>query len=90
VTPIRWTRDAADQLEAIVKRIREDNADAARTVAQTVLDHIAILETFPSLGRPGEVEDTRELMAGPYVIVYRLTSGVAEILHIWHGAQDWC
>jgi toxin ParE1/3/4 len=89
VTPIRWTRDAADQLEAIVKRIREDNADAARTVAQTVLDRIAILETFPSIGRPGEVEDTRELIAGPYVIVYRLTSDVVEILHIWHGAQDW-
>jgi plasmid stabilization system protein ParE len=56
VIPIRWTNGAADQLEAIVKRIREDNAEAARTVVQTVLDRIGILETFPSLGRPGEVE----------------------------------
>jgi toxin ParE1/3/4 len=89
VIPIRWTNGAADQLEAIVKRIREDNAEAARTVVQTVLDRIGILEAFPSLGRPGEVEDIRELIAGFYVIVYRLTSGVAETLHIWHGAQDW-
>ena len=89
MTPVRWTTAAADQLEAIVTRIREDNPEAARATAQTILDHIAQLETFPGIGRPGERKDTRELIAGSYVIVYRLTSGTAEILFIWHGAQDW-
>jgi plasmid stabilization system protein ParE len=69
--------------------MREENPEAARTVAQTVLDRIVRLEAFPNMGRPGELEGTRELVAGPYVIVYRLKGGVAEILHIWHGAQDW-
>lgn len=89
MTPIRWTPEAADQLEAHVKHIREDNPEAARALAQAILDRIAQLEAFPSMGRPGERQGTRELVAGAYVIVYRLTRGVAEILHIWHGAQDW-
>jgi addiction module RelE/StbE family toxin len=89
LTPIRWTTEAVDQLEAQVKRIREDNPEAARAFAQLILDRIAQLQNFPGLGRPGERTGTRELVVREYVIVYRLTGGVAEILHIWHGAQDW-
>ena len=90
MTRIRWTTDAVNQLEGIVKHIQEDNPDAARKVAQILLDSIANLETFPQLGRPGEeVEGTRELVCPPFVIVYRLKDDVAEILYLWHGAQDW-
>ncbi len=72
-----------------MNRIREDNPEAARAIAETILDRIAQLESFPSIGRPGERQGTRELVSPPYVIVYRLNDDVAEILHIWHGAQDW-
>ena len=90
MTRIRWTTDAANQLEGIVKHIQEDNPDAARKTARAILDRIENLEVFPNLGRPGEdVEGTRELVCPPYVIVYRLKDDVAEILYIWHGAQDW-
>lgn len=90
MTRVRWTTDAANQLEGIVKHIQDDNPAAARKVAKALLDSIANLETFPNLGRPGEdVEGTRELVCPPYVIVYRLKHDVAEILYIWHGAQDW-
>lgn len=89
MTPIRWTTEAADQLEAIVSHIREDNPEIARVVAQAILDRVAKLESFPAIGRPGERKGTRELISPPYVIVYRLHKDVAEILHIWHGAQDW-
>ncbi len=41
------------------------------------------------MGRPGEVKGTRELVSPPYVVVYRYTDEIVEILHIWHGAQDW-
>lgn len=90
MTRIRWTTDAADQLEEVVERIRKGNPEAARKIAQTLLDAISNLEDFPYLGRPGEdVEGTRELPCSPYVIVYRLKDDVAEIPYIWHGAQDW-
>ena len=89
MTRIRWTDEASGQLEAFVNHISEDNPEAARAVAQAILDRVEGLETFPGMGRPGEKAGTRELVSPPYVIVYRLKDDVAEILYIWHGAQDW-
>lgn len=86
---IRWTTESADQLEAVVKHIQQDNPAAARNVAQAVVDRIEQLANLPGLGRPGEVRGTRELVIAPYVVVYRATEEVVEILYIWHGAQDW-
>ncbi len=90
MTRIRWTTDAANQFEGIVRRIQDSNPDAARKTAETILGRIVDLQAFPNLGRPGEeVRGTRELVCPPYVIIYRLKDDVAEILYIWHGAQDW-
>jgi len=89
VRQIRWTAEAADQLETAVKHIHQDDPTAARNVAQVVIDRIEQLAAFPGLGRPGEVKGTRELVIPPYVVVYRSTQEFVEILHIWHGAQDW-
>jgi toxin ParE1/3/4 len=89
VRQVRWTIEASDQLVATVERIQEDNPDAARNVAQLVIERIEKLVTFPGLGRPGEVNGTRELVLSPYVVVYRFTDEIVEILQVWHGAQDW-
>ena len=86
---IRWTTEAADQLETAVKHIQQDNPTAGRNAAQGVFDRIEQLAAFPGLGRPGEVKGTRELVSPPYAVVYRSTEEIVEILHIWHGAQDW-
>jgi toxin ParE1/3/4 len=85
---IRWTTEASDQLVVAVGHI-QDNTGAARKAAETVIERIEQLATFPDLGRPGEVAGTRELVSSPFVIVYRSTEEIVEILHIWHGAQDW-
>jgi toxin ParE1/3/4 len=89
VRQIRWPTEASDQLETAVKHILQDNPTAARNVAQAVIDRIEQLAAFPALGRPGEVKGARELVSPPYVVVYRSTEEIVEILHIWHGAQDW-
>jgi toxin ParE1/3/4 len=89
VRRIRWTPEASDQLEAAVKYIQQDNFAAARRVAEAVFDRIQQLATFPGIGRPGEIEGTRELVISPYVVVYRYTNEIVEILFIWHGRQDW-
>jgi toxin ParE1/3/4 len=86
---IRWTTEASDQLEAVVKHIQQDNPTAALSVAQSIIDRIEQLATFPGLGRPGEVKGTRDLVSPPYVVVYRFTEEIVEILYLWHGAQDW-
>jgi plasmid stabilization system protein ParE len=86
---IRWTPEAASQLESAVKHIQQDSPDAARGAAQAVLDRIERLATLAGIGRPGEIPGTRELVSPPYVVVYRYTDDAVEILYIWHGAQDW-
>jgi len=57
----------------------------------TLFASIKDLTTFPHRGRPGREGGTRELVLTPLPIsaVYSLQSDVVQILHIWHGAQDW-
>jgi plasmid stabilization system protein ParE len=65
---VRWTTDAADDLERICDYIAESRPDSARRVAQSVVERIGTLETFPRLGRPGRVQGTREIALPPLPI----------------------
>jgi toxin ParE1/3/4 len=69
-----------------VRRIRWTTEAVAQL--EDAVRHIRTA-TLPGIGRPGEVQGTRELVSAPYVIVYRSTEEIVEILHIRHGAQDW-
>jgi toxin ParE1/3/4 len=62
---VRWTTDAADDLERICDYIVESRPESARRVAQSVVERIATLETFQHLGRPGRVQGTREITFPP-------------------------
>jgi plasmid stabilization system protein ParE len=89
VRAIRWTTEAADEFVASIERIQQDSPAAALKLAQAVTDSIERLTVFPGIGRLSEVGGTRELVCPPYVVVYNHTDEVVELLHIWHGAQDW-
>jgi addiction module RelE/StbE family toxin len=88
---IRWTSDAANDLEQILRHILLDRPGAASEVIQTVTESIGRLGAFPYLGRTGQVPGTRELVITslPYVAVYRLKQNTVEVLRIYHAAQDW-
>jgi addiction module RelE/StbE family toxin len=78
---IRWSPDAAADLEEIVNRIRRDNPSAAQNVAKTLYERISSLTKFPNRGRPGRIEGSRELVFAPlpYILVYRVKEQVVEI-----------
>ena len=88
---LRWTTPAANDLYNIVRRIRQDNPDAATEVAKTLYDGCSGLRDFPRRGRTGRIEGTRELVFPglPYIVVYRILDEVVEIIRIYHGAQNW-
>ena len=88
---IRWTPEAANDLEQIARHILRDNPSAARSVVRTVTEGIERLTQFPNLGRSGQVPNTRELVFSslPYLAIYRVKGEAVEILRIYHGAQDW-
>jgi ParE toxin of type II toxin-antitoxin system, parDE len=50
---VRWTMDAADDLERITEHIAEDRPGAAIRIARTIYQGIASLTTFPNRGRAG-------------------------------------
>lgn len=87
---IRWSPEAATDLEAIVRYIQRDNPDAAQEVGRTIYDGASSLATFPNRGRPGRRPGSRELLFPPlpYILVYRVTGEVVEISRVWHSAQD--
>ena len=87
---VRWTTDAADDLERICDYVAETSPDAARRVAKTIVEGVASLRTFPNRGRPGRVEGTREFVFVPlpFVAVYEVHDEV-HVLRILHGAQQW-
>ena len=88
---VRWTTDAADDLERICDYIAESRPESARRVAQSVVERIATLETFPHLGRPGRVQGTREIAFPPLPLVgiYEVRDEQIIVLRILHGAQRW-
>ena len=88
---VRWTTDAADDLERICDYIAQSRPDSARRVAQSVIERIGTLERFPHLGRPGRVQGTREITFPPlpFVAVYEVHEEQIVVLRILHGAQRW-
>jgi addiction module RelE/StbE family toxin len=88
---VRWSPEAAKDLERIFRRIQRDNPIAAREVVKTLYDGCSALRTFPNRGRVSRIRGRRELVfpSLPYIALYRVKEQVVEISRIYHGAQDW-
>lgn len=88
---IRWTAQAADDLVSVHKFLAKDSSRAANKLVDTILSEIDTLERFPSLGRTGRVQGTKELVIAhiPYIVAYRWLHGHIEILGVLHGARKW-
>lgn len=93
--PVRWSRDALDDLKAQIEYITNDNPAAARRVAKR-LRSVGMELGAMATGRKGHVAGTYEkVVAGlPYILAYAITSrpGGGEqitILRVIHGARDW-
>jgi toxin ParE1/3/4 len=89
---VRWTQPAARDLTHICDYIKEhESAESARRVALVVFKAVSSLDRFPRRARPGRKPGTRELVVPglPYLVVFRVRVGVAEVLRILHGAQKW-
>lgn len=88
---VRWTIPAADDLERIKNYLQQNYPQFAEPTVRTIYQRIRSLKTSPRLGRPGHHFGTRDLALAPlpYVVVYSLKADTVEILHIYHGSQDW-
>ena len=69
---VRWTSQAAADLEQICDHIHTDNPEAALAIARQVYGRIEALQRHPHRGRTGRVEGTRELVLSPLPYIGRL------------------
>lgn len=89
---LKFSNKAEADLKAIHTYISERNPDAAQRIVTSILMSAYQLEKFPFLGKPGRVQETRELTVPrtPYIIVYWLPDEYhIDVLHILHDRQQW-
>ncbi|MEN6627695.1 MAG: type II toxin-antitoxin system RelE/ParE family toxin [Candidatus Sumerlaeia bacterium] len=87
---VRWTPQAADDLQSIIEFAAHDSPAYARLLAIDIFEAIEQLATFPRSGRMvPEIQspEIRELLLGNYRMIYRAKPEVVEILTIYHGAR---
>ncbi len=86
---VRWLQKALRNLDAEASYIAVDDDAAARLVLTRVLAAVDMLPDQPSLGRPGRVPGTRELVVRRtrYVVPYRIRGETVEILRVFHASR---
>ena len=87
---LRWTPQAADDLEAIAEYIASDSSHYAQLFVLKAVSLVEKLELFPQMGRivPEKGDPTiREILFGNYRIVYRIRGEIVELLTIYHSAR---
>ena len=72
---LRWTEEAADDLEQITDYLFENAPGRAAELVAAIYNAPSGLLKFPYRGRPGKQEGTRELVLSglAYIVVYKIT-----------------
>ncbi len=89
---LSWSPAAINDLRAIHSHVAADSIRAAdNLLLEIVLTVKQLLSAYPTIGRPGRAQGTRELIIPrtPYIAPYRIQGETLEILRIYHGARPW-
>ena len=87
---VAWTEQAAAELEAIREHMVAQSPAAAAALMAAIARRLDQLEAFPESGRivpEYRIPLVREVIVGPYRVLYRLAVGHIEILGVFHGAR---
>lgn len=88
---IKWLRKALLNLDQEAEYIAKDDPRAGRLVVQRIYHTVSLLRDNPSLGHPGRLPGTRELVIPKtrYIVPYRVRprSQQIEILRVFHASR---
>ncbi|TFG01201.1 MAG: type II toxin-antitoxin system RelE/ParE family toxin [Promethearchaeota archaeon] len=87
---VRWSPNAADDFESIIKYYEKTAPKFAQTLAKKIIYLIENLNQFPKIGRKVPElgnEEIREIVYRNFRIVYRLKEEILEIARIIHGSR---
>jgi toxin ParE1/3/4 len=88
---IVWRPFALEDLEEAHRYIAQDNPAAADRIRIAIRAAVERLTDYPNLGRPGRVDETRELVVAgtSYIVAYAVLENQIMILSVLHGAREW-
>lgn len=87
---VHWTDTAIEHLVVIYERIAQDAPLYAQRMVDRLTKRSEQITTFPESGRmvpEYEAPDIREVIEGPYRIIYRIKADQIDVLAVVHGAQ---
>ncbi len=88
---VHWTATAQRHLDAIYHYIAQDSPAYAKRMVDRLTRRSLQIAEFPLSGRTVpeyEVSQIREVVEGPYRIIYYIRPDRIDILAVIHGAQD--
>jgi toxin ParE1/3/4 len=88
---VHWANTAEGHLDAIYDYISQDSPEYARRVVDRLIRRSEQISQFPSSGRrvpEYDVNQIREVIEGPYRIIYYIKSDRIDVLAVIHGATD--
>jgi toxin ParE1/3/4 len=86
-----WTVSAIEQLAGIHEFIAQGSAEYARRVVDRLTRRAEQIAVFPFSGRivpEADLPQLREIIEGPYRIIYHIKSDQIDIVTILHGARQ--
>jgi toxin ParE1/3/4 len=90
VTDLIWSPESVRDLESIRTYIAKDSPLYADLVVRRIVATVERLRTFPKSGRivpERDSPDIREVIVGPYRVVYRLRSDLVEIATVFRSSR---
>ncbi len=88
---IKWLRKALLNLDQEAEHISKNDQQAAKLVVQRIYHTVSLLKENPSLGHPGRLPGTHELIIPKtrYIVPYRVCPRLQriEILRVFHASR---
>jgi toxin ParE1/3/4 len=87
-----WSPSALEDIDSIAEYIEADSAEMASLFVNRLIEATDRLREFPLSGRIiPEINNPncREVIYGPYRIMYRVEGDEVWVTGVVHGARDW-
>ena len=88
---VHWTDTAEGHLDALYAYIARDSPEYAKRMVDRLTRRSQQIADFPFSGRrvpEYDIDQIREVIEGPYRIIYHIKPDQIDVLAVIHGAMD--
>ena len=88
---VHWTDTAEGHLGALYAYIAQDSPEYAKGMVDRLTRRSQQIADFPFSGRrvpEYDIQEIREVIEGPYRIIYHIKPDQIDVLAVIHGAMD--